>query len=665
MVSHEPDPVDRTGRLVESHKGYDPRIVYLYFLIGGLLLLLAGALAKHQLFSSSRYFGQERQQNERRLVMPGPRGTIYDRNGIPLVTNRALFAVAIDLAQLQPEFRLEFIRIRTNYRNHGDGDLPTSDDMEQIARTTVVQRYLDRVNAILGRAARVDPTTLRVHFQRQRLFPFPLITDLEPNEFAELTEHLPVGSPLQIYASSARKYPYDSAASHVLGYVGVDPDVDAEDVDSEDLHTFKLKGFIGRDGLEKRFDNELQGKAGLEIFRVDPAGFKVSPPLEKRLPVQGKNLTTSLDIELQLVAEQALGDRQGSAVALDVRTGEVLVLASKPDYNLNAFSPRLLPATVADIEKRSAWTNLAIAGAFPPGSTFKTVVAMAGLRTGLLDPADTSVDCEGTIRIGNHTFKCDNGLGRHGALDLREAIGQSCDVYFWNHGVKIGVEAIAAEARRFHLDQPTGIELPNETRRMNVPDAAWKQKEGRGTWTDGDTANFSIGQGDLLVSPLEMACYAASLARGETATHPTLLHDPKRPAQHSEAIGLSSDQLAALFDGMERCTAPGKEHTGYLISTLPAYEVPGVRICGKTGTAQLSGRLDEAWFICFAPRENPEIAVAVAIQGDTPGEGYGGGMEAVPVAAKILQKYFANKAGAAVPQAALTAREAARVAAAP
>ncbi len=544
MPTHESDPVDRSGRLVHSHKGYDPRIVYLYFLIGGLLLLLFGALAKQQLFSSGAWFGQERQQNERRLVMPGPRGTIYDRNGVPLVTNRAIFTVAIDMAQLQSEFRLAFIRIRTNFRDHGDGDLPTSDDMEQIARTTVVQKYLDQVNAILGRNLRVDPTALKLHFQRQRLLPFPLINDLEPSEFAELTEHLPVSSPLQVFAASARKYPYDSAASHVLGYVGVDPDVDAEDVDSEDLRTFKLKGFIGRDGLEKRFDNELQGKAGLEIFRVDPAGFKVNPPLEKRLPVQGKNLTVSLDIELQLVAEQALGDRQGSAVALDVRTGEVLVLASKPDYDLNAFSPRLLPAAVADIEKRGAWTNLALAGAFPPGSTYKTVVAMAGLRSGLHDPADTSVDCEGTFRIGNHTFKCDNGLGHHGALDLREAIGQSCDVYFWNHGVKIGVDAIAAEARRFHLDQPTGIELPNETRRMNIPDAAWKQREGRGAWTDGDTANISIGQGDLLVSPLQMACYAASLARGETATQPILLHDPHRPEQHSEPIGLSSDQLA-------------------------------------------------------------------------------------------------------------------------
>jgi penicillin-binding protein 2 len=649
MPSHEPDPVDRTGRLVESHKGYDPRIVYLYFLIGGLLLLLAGDLAKQQLFSTGRYFGQERQQNERRLVMPGPRGTIYDRNGVPLVTNRALFAVAIDLGQLQPEFRLEFIHIRTAYRDHGDGDLPTSDDMEQIARTTVVQRYLDRVNAILGRNARADPTALRLHFQRQRLLPFPLVTDLEPDEFAELTEHLPVGSPLQIYASSARKYPYDSAASHVLGYVGVDPDVDAEDFDSEDLRTFKLKGFVGRDGLEKRFDSELQGKAGLEIFRVDPAGFKVNPPLEKRLPVQGRNLTTSLDIELQLVAEQALGDRQGSAVALDVRTGEVLVLASKPDYNLNAFSPRLLPATVADIEKRGAWTNLAIAGAFPPGSTFKTLVTMAGLRTGRLDPSDTTVDCEGTIRIGNHTFKCDNGEGHHGELDLREAIAQSCDVYFFSHGVKIGVDAIAAEARRFHLDQPTGIELPNETKRMNIPDADWKQRAGRGGWTDGDTANISIGQGDLLVSPLQMACYAASLARGETLTQPTLLHDPHRPVQHTEPIGLTSDQMAVLLDGMERCTQDGPQphHTGLVLTTVPLYEVPGVRICGKTGTAQLSGHLDEAWFICFAPRENPEIAVAVAIQGDKPGETYGGGLEAAPVAGRILQKYFANKAHAA------------------
>ena len=180
----------------------------------------------------------------------------------------------------------------------------------------------------------MDPAALSKHYKLQRLLPFPLLDqDLAPNEFARLTKaHLPVRSPLQVYATSARSYPYGSAASHVPGYVGVDPDVDAEDFNGKDLKTFKLKGFIGRDGLEKRFDSQLQGKAGGEIFWVDPAGFKVNPPLEKRLPQQGQSLTTSLDIDLQLVAEQALGDRQGSAVAIDVRTGEVLVPASKPDY---------------------------------------------------------------------------------------------------------------------------------------------------------------------------------------------------------------------------------------------------------------------------------------------------------------------------------------------
>ena len=672
MAAPEPDPVDRSGRLVESHKGYDPRIVSLYFFIGALLLILAGGLAYRQLFITSVYFGRERQQNEQSLVMPGPRGTIYDRNGVPLVTNLGLFAVAIDLAGLQPDFRREFIRIRTNYRDTGDHDLPSSDDLEQIARASVVQRYFDQVNAILHREGRINPDSLSKHYKLQRLLPYPLISDLSPNEFARLTEHLPVGSPLQVYATSARSYPFGSAASHVLGYVGIDPDVDAEDFTGKDLKTFKLKGFIGRDGLEKHFDAQLQGKTGFEIFRVDPAGFKVNPPLDKRLPQQGQSLTISLDIDLQLAAEQALGDRQGSAVALDVKTGEVLVLASKPDYDLNAFSPRLLPATVTDIEKRGAWTNLAIAGLLPPGSTFKTIMTLAGLRNGKLDPADTSVDCEGQVRIGNRVFKCDNGDGHHGNLDLREAIAESCDVYFYAHGVgllgvpAIGPEAVAAEAKRFALDRPTGIELPNEARggdgagRILIPDPEWKKRRRDESWTDGDTANMSIGQGFLLVTPLQMACYTASLARGETATQPTLLHDPHRAAQHSAPIGLTAEQMAVLLDGMERCTEAGPERTASLLSTNKLFQIPGVTICGKTGTAQLPGNFDEAWFICFAPRENPQIAVAVAIQGTRP---YGGGLQAAPVAAMILKKYFEKKNASITPAAAVTAGG--RVAAAP
>src|SRR6185312_10957834 len=232
----------------------------------------------------------------------------------------------------------------------------------------------------------------------------------------------------------------------------------------------------------------------------------------------------------------------GAAVALDVRTGEVLAMASKPDYDLNLFSPRLTAATVADLNTRKAWTNLATSGLFAPGSTFKTVVSVAGVRSGRLDPKKVLVDCEGSMRVGNRTYTCDNGAGHHGELSLVPAIAESCDVYFYTAGLQIGPQRIADEARRLGLDRPTGIDLPGESKAMIVPDPAWKRKNRDEPWTDGDTANTSIGQGFLRVTPLQMACWAASLARGETTTVPTLLHDPNRPEQHTEPLGLTPDQ---------------------------------------------------------------------------------------------------------------------------
>jgi penicillin-binding protein 2 len=245
------------------------------------------------------------------------------------------------------------------------------------------------------------------------------------------------------------------------------------------------------------------------------------------------------------------------------------------------------------------------------------------------------------MMIGNRRFGCDNGLGHHGILQLPEAIAESCDIYFWTVGLRTSADVIAAQARRFHLDRPTGIELPGETHRMLIPDPAWKLKVRGEPWNPGDTANMSIGQGDVQVTPIDLACFAASLARGENWTRPTLIHDPNRPAQHTEPIGLSGSQRAAILKGMEECTQEGG--TASFLTTLEAYQVPGVRIAGKTGTAQINspqGKVDEAWFICFAPLENPKIAIAVAIEGTTPGETFGGGRESAPVASAVLRKYF-------------------------
>jgi penicillin-binding protein 2 len=646
MPAADVNLANRSGNLVESHRALDPRIVFFYFAVAALLLTLIGGLAYQQLIKADIYQDRERVQNQRRILIPGPRGNIYDRENRLLVGNRPRFAVVLYLDELRQEFRREYIRIRKNYRETGDKELPSAGQMEQIARTAVVQRYLDQVDVILHRNDQVDTHDLARHFSRQLLLPYPLLDDLSPDDYARLLEELPVLSPLQVYATSTRAYPFGSAASQTLGYVGVDPDVDAEDFPGEDLTTFKMKGSVGRDGLEKTFDATLQGKAGGSRFRVDPSGYRVNPPIDSRLPVQGKNLVTSLDIDLQLAAESALAppdqDPQiGAAVALDVNTGEVLVLASKPDYNLADFSPRLSHAASADIEQRGAWMNRALGAFHPTGSTFKIVTAIAGLRTGSISPDSIIADCEGTMRIGNRTFGCDNGRGHHGELALPEAIAVSCDIYFWTLGLKVTADTLATEARRFHLDQRTGIELPNEPARAVIPDQAWKERTQDTKWFPGDTANMAIGQGYVLENPLNMACFAASVARGETYTRPTLVHQADAPTQHTEPIGLTPAQRAALLEGMEGCTTHG---TARFLTEVEAMRIPGVRVAGKTGTAQIPGKKDAAWFICFAPLEHPEIAVSVMIEGDTPGEEFGGGRYALPVAVAILQKYFDKKA---------------------
>ena len=636
-------PSERSGSLVESKTGFDPRIVAFHGLVALMLLVLGGGLAYQQIIKGSIHHEQERQQNERRVIVPGPRGNILDREGRKLVENRSRFAVVLYLDELRPDFRKAYVTIRAAYKAAGDQDLPTSSQIERLAHVSVVQQYMDQVNGVTGRTGSVDAAALQRHLERQLLLPYTLVDDLKPEEFAKLIERLPVNSPLQVYTSNTRSYPYGDAAAHVLGYVGVNENEDVEEFPGEGLTTLKMKGTVGRDGLEKEFDSTLQGEAGYTILRVDPAGYKVNPPIEHRLPVQGRTLTTSLDIDLQQAAEDAIGDQTGAAVALDVRTGEVLAMASRPSYDLNVFSPRLTVAAAADIEERKAWTNNALNGVYPPGSTFKIVVSTAALLSGAITPEETPADCEGYMMIGNRRFGCDNGLGHHGRLTLPEAITESCDIYFWTVGLRTSAEVIALQAKKFHLDRPTGIELPAETHRMLIPDPIWKRQKRAESWSLGDTANMSIGQGDVQVTPLGMACFAASLARGELWTRPTLLHDPRRPAQHTEPIGLNGQQRGAILKGMEGCTIEG---TAKVLTTVEALRVPGVRIAGKTGTAQIvrpSGMVDEAWFICFAPLENPQIAVAVAVDGNVPGENFAGGIYSVPIASAILKKYFEKR----------------------
>jgi len=620
------------NRLIERRVHKNPRLLPFFGVVVALVCVLTTGLAYRQLFHSGLYAERERLQNLRRVVSPGPRGNIYDRENRLLVGNRPRFSVVLDLAELRGEFRSEYRTIARNYANSPAGERPNSEQMERIARGAVAQRYLDQVNFILNRNERIRASDLSRHVNQSLLLPYVLLDDLAPEEYAKLIERLPVNSPLQVYTSSTRHYPYNAAAAHTLGYVGVNSDPEVEDFPGEDLLTFKMKGSVGRTGLEKIFDAELEGETGGAIYRVDPAGYKVDLPIEKRMPVQGHNIHTSLDIDLQEAAEAAMKDgegkdRMGAAVALDVRTGEVLVLVSKPDYDLNTFVPRLSHEEAKAIEESGGWLNRAIQGQYPPGSTFKVVTAIAGLRSGAIDQATSQARCPGFYMVGNRRFPCHNHSG-HGDVDLRKAIMQSCNVFFYKHGLDIGPDLIAAEGRRFGFGHPTGIELPAEYRSPHVADPAWKQENMKERWVPGDTANIAIGQGDTLVTPLQVACMAASFARGETETKPTILHDPKRPAQHTAPIGLSPADYNAVLEGMEMC---------YQIGTAKLARVDGLRGAAKTGTAQ-KGRIELAWTIAFAPVENPQIAIAVVLEGaeDTK---FGGGAYAAPVAKAILQAW--------------------------
>ena len=630
---------ERPKGLIEAFKARDPRLFFFYFALAAALSVLAGGLLYQQLLRQDEALEKEKFQSQIRVIVPGPRGNLYDREGRLLVGNRPRFAAVLNLDELRGEFRREYLTVRRAYRQADDKDLPNETQISHIARHSVVNRYLQQVNHALGRDATLDAPRLQRHFAAKRLLPYTLIDDLQPEEYARLLEQLPVNSPLQVYVSSVRHYPYKSAAAHALGYVSIEDDVEvADDFPGAGLPTFKLEGSIGKNGLEAKFDDQLQGEAGGTIYRIDPARYR-EKQLTKRLPIQGNNLVSSLDIDLQLVAESQIDawELKGTAVMLDVATGEVLVMASKPDYDLNVFSPRLGTAAAKDIEERGAWLNRAVQGIYPPGSAFKIAVTIAGMRAQVIEP-DSKVICNGYYRVGNRLAVCNNHSDR-GEMDLRKAIAKSCNVFFYEHGVEMGPEVIAAEAARLGFGQPTGIEIPHESRRTLVPSPEWKRRVRELPWTGGDTTNFSIGQGDLLVTPLQMAAFAASLARGQTRTVPTLIHVPDRPPQRTPALDLSPVDYAAIVEGMEECTISGSAR----VFNMPAMRIPNLRVAGKTGTAQApspQGQINLAWFIAFAPVERPQIALAVMLEGDTPGEETGGGRYAAPVAHAIIKAWW-------------------------
>jgi len=634
---------------VDVHRGENPRILFFFWIIIAASLVLLAGLGWRQLIASRKYQEIEKQQTERRIFNPGPRGDIYDRKGNLLVGNRAHYSAVVYLDDLRPEFRREYSaiiraereRLQAGYESTPAPERPDQPpipdyyELQWVARQNVIQNYIDEINRITGRDDSLARNKMVRHFNEQLLLPLPLVEDLSPDQYARLVEQVPVDSPIKVHTGTARYYPYGTAAAHALGYVqNVTPD--PGEFPDDGIKTFTFKQKVGKTGLERSFNDLLSGTAGTELWRVDPLGFQ-DTRLEMVPPKQGGDLITSIDIDLQLAAETALGERKGATVAIDVKTGEVLTIASHPNFDLNDLSPYIPRATFDDINERGAWLNRTVQLSYPPGSTFKLLTTIAGMRAGMIGP-ETRHDCQGVHRVGNRIFRCHARYG-HGVVDTAAAIEGSCNVYYYAEGLRMGIDVLSAEAIRFGLNQKTGIELPFETSRIVVPTKSWKREEVGAGWVPGDTANTAIGQGFLLVTPLQMASFMASLARGETRTQPTLLAlspEKAKSVEHGgEPIGLSRENWLTIWEGMQRVVGP--DGTGRLV------QIDGLRIAGKTGTADFRAHGEEvnlAWFVGCAPVEDPRIAVAVMVEGSSAADSFHGGSTAGPVAKDIFLEFI-------------------------
>ncbi|MCX6919442.1 MAG: penicillin-binding transpeptidase domain-containing protein [Verrucomicrobia bacterium] len=658
--------------------------IFFFFCAG--FVYVAFGLGYRQLFQSVDLTSQSDNQSRRVVIQPSSRGKIFDRNGYVLVDNRVRWSVKADLLALQPEFRKEYLELLKQEKARVPDRRPDYDQLQQTARLNVLNAWLTKIWFVIDStnqkvkkgAAKVKstpdlhpeermvhPDALKKHLTERRALKFPLILDLAflnsghavtPEEgnraVARFIEQFPVHGPITLEADMVRSYPNGKLASHVLGYVR-DSDVlkgqldDVVDDEFVNLQKLGYSGKKGADGIEATYNEVLSGHCGWQLWTKTSSGYN-KDLLRFDAPKQGSDVGLSLDTKIQKSAEDALAkivDSQGkplpaAAVMLDVNTGEILALASQPSFNPNEMADRVTQAYFHQVNSEGGWLNRATQGLYAPGSTFKLITATAGMRAGKID-WDDILDCGPSYLVGGRAFPEHEPSG-YGQVDLEKMLAVSCNVWNYQVGLKTGPENLAKEARRFGLDAPllqkpaehdnhSTTELPNPATHMVVPDRAYKQRVTGQPWTDGDTANTSIGQGYLLTTPLHMACVAASIARGETRTTPTIIHDPGRDGRHAgaEPIGLTTPQLQALREGMLRCVEEG---------TAKSVRIPGLPYAAKTGTSEYiknSEKAHLAWIVGYAPADNPVVAFCVLVEGQLDTSTWGG-KTAGPVARDMI-----------------------------
>ena len=444
-----------------------------------------------------------------------------------------------------------------------------------------------------------------------------------------------------------RSYPLGSNLAHLLGYVG---EIDEKQLAAE--RRYRMGDLVGKTGLERGWESYLRGVDGGEQIEVDAVGRKLRV-LREVEEVPGNTVTLTVDLQLQAVAEKALGGNDGAIVALDPNTGEILTFVNHPSYDPNAFAHGINPQQWREWMKDAhhPLTNRAIQGQYPPGSTFKIVMATAALEQGVINPF-TRIHCGGGVQFGGHYFRCWK-KGGHGSVDLHEALVQSCDTFFYQVAQRLGIDTIARYARMFGLGLPTGIALEHEKPGI-IPDTAWKKQRFHQPWYAGETLSVAIGQGYVTSTPLQMANVIATIATG-TRYRPHFVKQVTTPdgevLERAEPericeLNVRETTLKQVRDGLRDVVMSDR-------GTGKKARVKNIEVAGKSGTSQVvklgEVRLkahqmpwhsrDHAWFVAYAPVENPEIAVAAVVEH---ADG-GGGAVAAPIVHEILEAFFQQR----------------------
>ena len=601
----------------ERQGAFHRRTFVLGGLMGGGLLVLGARLAQLQLIQADQYktLSADNQFNLR-IITP-PRGRILDRNGVELAASRPNFRVLVDKTE-----------------------------REQFLRT------LNQVAQLLPETAGRQKQLLRDLRNGPDFIPVQVANDLTWDEFARVNVRAPELPGVTADMNEARVYPHGGAFAHVVGYVAKVSDKDVAkaregggEVDPILLHP----GFrIGKQGVEKALDDELRGTPGGQSVEVDAKGRPIRVNTDGSVePKPGKDVVLTLDADVQMRAIEVFGPESGAAVMVDIRNGDIICMASAPAFDPNKFVSGVpgREYRLLNEYERKPLLDKAITGTYAPGSTFKMVTGLAGLRHGI--SPETRFNCGGAFYLGR-TFRCH---GRHGSQDLHEAIKNSCDVYFYSVASRIGPDAIAEVALELGFGQTFDIGIDGQKKGI-VPSTAWKREAFKNDphpdnrkWWPGESPSYGIGQGALTVNALQLAVYTARLANGRKKLEPRLIKSVggvERPSgAEAPDLPFPKEHLDRVRAGMAAVTDVGG--TGYRNSQLG---LGPLQMAGKTGTAQVrnygSGgrssvgiawsKRDHGLFVAFAPIDNPRYAISVVVQ-----HGEGGGKAAAPRAREIMK----------------------------